>query len=130
MTSWPGHCGRPSRTTFWCRTRRARAMGAGMSCCARRCMRSCCPASGSRCTRRLRERWRVIQGWRSVHTGLWSFEEANGHFEHAVELWAGVTADQRPEGLSLVELLARAAEAAYLSGENHRAVTLTRSALE
>ena len=61
---------------------------------------------------------------------LRSFAEANSHFEHAVELWPGVAAEQRPDGLSLVDLLARAAEAAYLSGQNHRAVTLTRSTLE
>jgi DNA-binding CsgD family transcriptional regulator/tetratricopeptide (TPR) repeat protein len=71
----------------------------------------------------------------SVQAGMeaeqvWSFAEANTHFEHAVELWAGVAAEQRPEGLSLVELLARAADAAYLSGKNQRAVTLTRSTLE
>lgn len=60
---------------------------------------------------------------------VWSFEEANAHFEHAVELWAGVAPERRPERLSLVQLLARAADAAYLSGQNHRAATLTRSAL-
>lgn len=62
--------------------------------------------------------------------GVWSFAEANSHFEHAVELWAGVAAEQRPDGLSLVELLGRAADTAYLSGQNQRAVTMTGSALE
>ncbi len=61
---------------------------------------------------------------------VWSFAEANSQFEHAVELWPRVAAEQRPEALSLVDLLARAAEAAYLSGENQRALTLTRSTLE
>ena len=61
---------------------------------------------------------------------VWSFAEANSHFEHGIELWAGVVAEQRPEGLTLIELLARAAEAAYLSGQNQRALTLTRSTLE
>ena len=61
---------------------------------------------------------------------MWSFAEANSHFEHAVELWAGVTPEQRPDGLTLVELLGRAAETAYLSGQSQRAETLTRSALE
>jgi DNA-binding CsgD family transcriptional regulator/tetratricopeptide (TPR) repeat protein len=61
---------------------------------------------------------------------VWSFAEANSHFEHAVELWAGVPTEQRPADQSLVELLGRAAEAAYLSGQIQRAVTLTRSALE
>ena len=71
----------------------------------------------------------------SVQAGIeaeqvWSFAEANAHFEHAVELWAGVAIEQRPEGLSLVDLLGRAADAAYLSGQNQRAVTTAGSALE
>ena len=71
----------------------------------------------------------------SVQAGIeaeqvWSFAEANSHFEHAVELWAGVAIEQRPEGLSLVDLLGRAADAAYLSGQNQRAVTMAGSALE
>ncbi len=71
----------------------------------------------------------------SVQAGIeaervWSFAEANSQFEHAVELWPRVAAEERPEALSLVDLLARAAEAAYLSGQNQRALTLTRSALE
>jgi ATP/maltotriose-dependent transcriptional regulator MalT len=71
----------------------------------------------------------------SVQAGIeaeqvWSFAEANAHFEHAVELWAGVAIAQRPEGLSLVDLLGRAADAAYLSGQNQRAVTTAGSALE
>ena len=71
----------------------------------------------------------------SVQAGIeaeqvWSFAEANAHFEHAVELWAGVATEQRPEGLSLVDLLGRAADAAYLSGQNQRAVTMAGSALE
>ena len=61
---------------------------------------------------------------------VWSFAEANSHFEHGVELWAGVAVEQRPEGLSLVDLVGRAADAAYLSGQNQRAVTMARSALE
>ena len=61
---------------------------------------------------------------------VWSFEEANAHFERAVELWASIAPEQRPDGVSLVGLLGRAAEGAYLSGQNHRAVTLTRSTLE
>jgi DNA-binding CsgD family transcriptional regulator/tetratricopeptide (TPR) repeat protein len=61
---------------------------------------------------------------------VWSFAEANGHFEHAVELWERVPTEQRPEGVSLVDLLGRAAEAAFLSGQSPRAVILTRSALE
>ena len=71
----------------------------------------------------------------SVQAGIeaervWSFAEANSHFEHAVELWTGVAIEQRPEGLSLVDLLGRAADAAYLSGQNQRALTMAGSALE
>lgn len=61
---------------------------------------------------------------------LWSFAEAHVHFEHAIELWDGVSSEQRPEDVSLVDLLGRAAEAAYLSGQSQRAATLTRSALD
>jgi DNA-binding CsgD family transcriptional regulator/tetratricopeptide (TPR) repeat protein len=71
----------------------------------------------------------------SVEAGLeaervWSFAETNAHFEHAIELWDRVDAAQRPDGISLLDLVGRAAEAAYLSGQAARAVTLTRSALE
>jgi AAA ATPase-like protein len=71
----------------------------------------------------------------SVEAGLeaervWSFAEANGHFEHAMELWERVLPEQRPEGVALVDLLGRAADAAHLSGQSSRAVTLTRSMLE
>lgn len=62
--------------------------------------------------------------------GVWAFAEAMSHFEHAAELWQRVPAEQRPAGVSLVELLSRAAEAAHLSGENQRAMTLTRSELD
>jgi predicted ATPase len=61
---------------------------------------------------------------------VWSFAEANRHFEHAIELWERVSPEQRPDGTSLADLLDRAAEAAYLSGQSPRAVTLTSSALE
>jgi DNA-binding CsgD family transcriptional regulator/tetratricopeptide (TPR) repeat protein len=59
-----------------------------------------------------------------------AFAEAQRHFERAVDLW-----DQVPEvaaGLPLdrAELLGRAAEAAYLAGDQQqRAVTLARAAL-
>ena len=46
---------------------------------------------------------------------VWSFAEANTHFEHAVQLWDHVESEQRPDGVSLVGLLGGAAEAAYLS---------------
>lgn len=62
--------------------------------------------------------------------GVWAFEEAMGHFERAVELWERVADEDRPAGVSLPELLSRAAEAAHLSGENQRAMSLTRSELD
>ena len=62
--------------------------------------------------------------------GVWAFAEATAHFEHALELWERVSAKQRPEGVSQVDLLGRAAEAAHLSGDNRRAMTLARSQLE
>jgi DNA-binding CsgD family transcriptional regulator/tetratricopeptide (TPR) repeat protein len=61
---------------------------------------------------------------------VWSFAEANTHFERAVELWDSVGSDNRPDDILLVDLLDRAADAAHLSGNSQRAVTLARSALE
>jgi DNA-binding CsgD family transcriptional regulator/tetratricopeptide (TPR) repeat protein len=61
---------------------------------------------------------------------VWAFVEANRHYEHAVELWERVPEDERPAALGLVDLVERAAKAAHFSGQNERAVTLTRGALE
>ncbi len=61
---------------------------------------------------------------------VWAFAEALGHLERALELWERVAAGQRPDGTSKLDLLARAAEAAHLSGDNHRAMALARSALD
>jgi predicted ATPase len=56
-----------------------------------------------------------------------AFAEAQHHFERALELWERVPAAR--EGLDLVELLARAAEAAAGAGGAERAVSLLRAAL-
>lgn len=61
---------------------------------------------------------------------VWAFAEALGHLERALELWEQVAAGQRPDGTSKLDLLARAAEAAHLSGDNRRAMALARSALD
>jgi len=71
----------------------------------------------------------------SVQAGIeaeqvWSFAEANSHFENGIELWSSVAAEERPKELTLLELYARAAEAAYLSGQDQRALTLARNTLE
>lgn len=58
-----------------------------------------------------------------------AFAEANAHFERAAELWDAVSPEQREAGPSRVELLRRAAEAAYLSGDGDRAAALGRAAL-
>ncbi len=60
---------------------------------------------------------------------VWAFAEAVGHLERAVELWEEVSAEQRPADTSKAALLARAAEAAHLSGDNRRAMALTRREL-
>jgi ATP/maltotriose-dependent transcriptional regulator MalT len=61
---------------------------------------------------------------------VWAFAEANRELERAVELWERVPAADRPEGVSLVELVRRAAEAAHLAGQTERALGLARRALE
>jgi DNA-binding NarL/FixJ family response regulator len=58
-----------------------------------------------------------------------AFAEANAHFERAAELWDAVPEERRASSPSRVELLRRAAEAANLSGDPHRAAALARSAL-
>jgi predicted ATPase/DNA-binding CsgD family transcriptional regulator len=70
----------------------------------------------------------------SIESGLeaervWAFAEANRDFERAVELWNRVPADERPESVSLLDLVRRAAEAAHLAGENDRAIALVHRAL-
>ena len=62
---------------------------------------------------------------------VWSFEEANAHFEHAVELWAAWRQSSDLRSSRSSGLLGRAAEAAYLSGQNHAGGDAgTRSALD
>jgi DNA-binding CsgD family transcriptional regulator/tetratricopeptide (TPR) repeat protein len=61
--------------------------------------------------------------------GVWAFAEANAHYERAVELWERVPPEERPAGVTLVDLMRMAAEAAHLTGDNERAVALARRAL-
>jgi DNA-binding CsgD family transcriptional regulator/tetratricopeptide (TPR) repeat protein len=58
-----------------------------------------------------------------------AFAQANAHYERAAELWDAVTPEQRAAGPTRVELLRRAAEAAYLAGDGDRATALARGAL-
>lgn len=58
-----------------------------------------------------------------------AFAEANAHFERAAELWDAVAPERRAGSPERMELLRRAAEAAYLAGDPDRAVALGRSAL-
>ncbi|UUU30706.1 AAA family ATPase [Streptomyces sp. CA-210063] len=51
------------------------------------------------------------------------------HLEGALDLWSSVDAGARPRDLDTVTLTLRASAAAARAGENHRAVSLTRSAL-
>ena len=60
---------------------------------------------------------------------VWAFAEANRELERAVDLWERVPAPDRPDGVSLVELVRRAAEAAHLAGQPERALGLARRAL-
>jgi DNA-binding CsgD family transcriptional regulator len=61
---------------------------------------------------------------------VFAFAEARGHFERAIGLWAAVPGEHDASPLDLVELHARAAEAALLSDEFTRAIALVRRALE
>src|SRR4051794_13035850 len=60
---------------------------------------------------------------------LSAFAEANAHFERALELWPGVPAKRRDPGLTQVDLMRHAAEAAHVAGDQERAVALARGAL-
>jgi DNA-binding CsgD family transcriptional regulator len=60
---------------------------------------------------------------------LAAFAEANAHYERAVELWDSVPEDVRAAGPGLADLIASAAEAAHLAGEDDRAAALVRRAL-
>ena len=58
-----------------------------------------------------------------------AFAEANAHLERAVEVWDGVPEEARPPGVTVVEILRRAAAAANTAGEPARAAALARRAL-
>jgi DNA-binding CsgD family transcriptional regulator/tetratricopeptide (TPR) repeat protein len=58
-----------------------------------------------------------------------AFAEAQRHYERALELWEQVPESTQPAELDQVDLLARAAEAAALTGAVQRAVGLVEDAL-
>jgi DNA-binding CsgD family transcriptional regulator/tetratricopeptide (TPR) repeat protein len=57
------------------------------------------------------------------------FAESHAHHEQAVALWPQVEPAERPAGLGGVDLHERAAAAADLAGDHHRAAELARMAL-
>ena len=59
-----------------------------------------------------------------------AFGEAAALFERAIELWHHVPDAAARAGIDHVELLASAANVRYLAGEESRAETLLRAALE
>jgi DNA-binding CsgD family transcriptional regulator/tetratricopeptide (TPR) repeat protein len=59
-----------------------------------------------------------------------AFVEAQRHYERALELWELVPESTQPAELDQVDLLARAAEAAALTGAVQRAVGLVKDALD
>jgi DNA-binding CsgD family transcriptional regulator/tetratricopeptide (TPR) repeat protein len=59
-----------------------------------------------------------------------AFAEADSHYQRALQLWERVPDPGRPAGLDRVDLLARAAEAAALTGAVERAVALLEEALD
>ncbi|UUU25100.1 helix-turn-helix transcriptional regulator [Streptomyces sp. DSM 40750] len=61
--------------------------------------------------------------------GIGAPAEELRHLEGALDLWSSVDAGARPGDLDTVTLTLRASAAAARAGENHRAVSLTRSAL-
>ncbi|MFE7838067.1 AAA family ATPase [Streptomyces sp. NPDC057474] len=61
--------------------------------------------------------------------GIGAPAEELRHLEGALDLWSSVDAGARPRDLDTVTLTLRASSAAARAGENHRAVSLTRSAL-
>jgi tetratricopeptide (TPR) repeat protein len=61
---------------------------------------------------------------------VYAYAEAQRQFERALELWERAPAVHPELGLDRVDLLARAAEAAFRVGDADRAVALVRTALE
>jgi DNA-binding CsgD family transcriptional regulator/tetratricopeptide (TPR) repeat protein len=59
-----------------------------------------------------------------------AFAEAHRHYERALELWERVADPDQVTGLDRVELLARSAEAAALTGTTDHAIALLEQALE
>jgi DNA-binding CsgD family transcriptional regulator len=60
----------------------------------------------------------------------YAYAEAQRHYERAVELWELAPSAAAESPLDRIELLRRAAEAAYASGEGGRAIALARLALD
>ncbi|MEI5526641.1 AAA family ATPase [Streptomyces brasiliscabiei] len=61
--------------------------------------------------------------------GIGAPAEELRHLEGALDLWSSVECGARPRDLDTVTLTLRASSAAARAGENHRAVSLSRSAL-
>ncbi|MEA2478254.1 MAG: hypothetical protein QOJ07_176, partial [Thermoleophilaceae bacterium] len=61
--------------------------------------------------------------------GVHAYAEAQLHLERALELWSRVRDDERP-ATAQIEVLQRAALAAYLAGELRRAIALERTVLD
>jgi DNA-binding CsgD family transcriptional regulator/tetratricopeptide (TPR) repeat protein len=59
-----------------------------------------------------------------------AFAEAGRAYEHAIELWDAVPADDRPEDVDPAELYHEGALAAMISGRQDRAIDLARAAVD
>jgi DNA-binding CsgD family transcriptional regulator len=59
-----------------------------------------------------------------------AFAEADRHYQRALQLWGQVPDPGRPAGFDLIDLLARAAEAAARTGTTDRAIVLLEQALD
>ena len=63
-------------------------------------------------------------------TAARGFDNAGDHYQRALELWEAVPNGRQLTGLDHAEVLARAARAAHLAGDDDRATTLMSAALE
>jgi DNA-binding CsgD family transcriptional regulator/tetratricopeptide (TPR) repeat protein len=66
----------------------------------------------------------------SAATAARGFHNAQDHYEKVLELWNAVPDAHELSGLHLTEMLARAAEAAHLAGDDDRAIALVTAALK
>jgi tetratricopeptide (TPR) repeat protein len=60
---------------------------------------------------------------------MFAFAEAHQHYERSLAVWDRVADAEARAGMSQIELLQRAAEAAFLGGDPDQATTLTRRAI-